>query len=82
MTVLEWVTQRRMAEVRGRLRETDEDVGIVAERVGYLDPVYFARLFRREHGVSARAFRRQASEPGSERAPATARAARPAVTGD
>lgn len=58
MTVLEWLTQRRMAEARRRLRETDEDVAIVAERVGYLDAAYFARLFRREHGVSARAFRR------------------------
>lgn len=58
MTVLEWLTERRMAEARRRLRDTDEDVAIVAERVGYLDPAYFARLFRREHGVSARAFRR------------------------
>ena len=58
MTVLEWLTERRMAEARRRLRDTDEDVAIVAERVGYLDPAYFARLFRREHGVSPRAFRR------------------------
>jgi AraC-like DNA-binding protein len=58
MTVLEWLTERRMAEARRRLRDTDEDVSIVAERVGYLDPAYFARLFRREHGVSPRAFRR------------------------
>jgi AraC-like DNA-binding protein len=70
MTVLEWITQRRMAEARRRLRETDEDVGIVAERIGYLDPAYFARLFRREHGVSARVFRRKANEHGTERAPA------------
>ena len=57
MTVLEWLTQRRMAEARRRLAETDENVSVVADRVGYPDPAYFARLFRREHGVSARAFR-------------------------
>jgi len=57
MTVLEWLTQRRMAEARRRLAETDENVAVVADRVGYPDPAYFARLFRREHGVSARAFR-------------------------
>jgi AraC family transcriptional activator of pobA len=57
MTVLEWITERRMEEARRRLRETDEDVSIVAERVGYEDPAYFARVFRRIHGMPARAFR-------------------------
>lgn len=58
MTVLEWLTERRMAEARRRLHETDEDVAIVGERVGYRDPAYFARLFRRVHGASPRSFRR------------------------
>jgi AraC family transcriptional activator of pobA len=57
MTVLEWLTERRMAEARRRLHETDEDVAIVGERTGYLDPAYFARRFRRAHGISARAYR-------------------------
>jgi AraC-like DNA-binding protein len=47
-----------MAEARRRLHETDEDVAIVGERVGYCDPAYFARLFRRIHGTSPRSFRR------------------------
>jgi AraC-like DNA-binding protein len=59
MTVLEWITERRMEEARRRLRETDEDISIVAERAGYEDPAYFSRVFRRVHGVSARAFRNQ-----------------------
>ncbi|HEY2028347.1 MAG TPA: AraC family transcriptional regulator [Myxococcales bacterium] len=58
MTVLEWITARRMEEARRRLRETDEDIAIVAERVGYGDAAYFARVFRRVHGLSARAFRK------------------------
>jgi AraC family transcriptional activator of pobA len=58
MTVLQWLTERRMAEARRRLHETDEDVAIVGERVGYCDPAYFARLFRRVHGTSPRSFRR------------------------
>jgi AraC-like DNA-binding protein len=57
MTVLEWITERRMEEARRRLRETDEDVSIIAERAGYEDPAYFARVFRRVHGISARTFR-------------------------
>jgi AraC-like DNA-binding protein len=58
MTVLQWLTERRMADARRRLHETDEDVAIVGERVGYRDPAYFARLFRRVHGASPRSFRR------------------------
>jgi AraC-like DNA-binding protein/mannose-6-phosphate isomerase-like protein (cupin superfamily) len=57
MTVLEWITERRMAEARRRLRETDEDIAIVAERVGYHDATYFIRLFRRAHQTTPRAFR-------------------------
>lgn len=57
MTVLEWITERRMAEARRRLRETDEDIAIVAERVGYRDATYFIRQFRRAHQVTPRSFR-------------------------
>ena len=59
LTVLSLITERRMEEARRRLRETDEDVSIVAERAGYADPAYFARVFRRMHGMSARAFRKR-----------------------
>jgi AraC-like DNA-binding protein len=58
MTVLQWLTERRMTEARRRLHETDEDVAIVGERVGYPDAAYFARVFRRVHGASPRSFRR------------------------
>jgi AraC family transcriptional activator of pobA len=58
LTVLEWLTERRMAEARRRLDETDEDVAIIGERVGYLDPAYFARRFRAAHGVSPRGYRK------------------------
>ena len=61
MTVLEWLTDRRMAEARRRLQETDEDVAIIAERVGYRDATYFARLFSRTHGISPRTYRRRLS---------------------
>src|SRR5262249_11940974 len=57
MTVLERLTERRLAEARRRLQYSDEDVAIVAERVGYEDPSYFTRRFRRAHGASPRAFR-------------------------
>jgi AraC family transcriptional activator of pobA len=58
LTVLQWLTERRMAEARRRLRETDEDITIIGERVGYLDPAYFARRFQRAHAMSPRAYRK------------------------
>lgn len=57
MTVLQWITERRMADARRRLQQTDEEISIIAERVGYADPAYFTRLFRRAHGRSPREFR-------------------------
>ncbi|OBF86026.1 AraC family transcriptional regulator [Mycobacterium sp. 852002-51163_SCH5372311] len=57
-TVQEWIVERRMAEARGLLSETDLPVAEVARRVGVPDPGYFSRLFTRAHGISPRNWRR------------------------
>ena len=57
MTVLEWIQERRLAEARRRLRETDEDIAIVADRVGFSDATYFIRQFRRAHQMTPREWR-------------------------
>ena len=49
-TVQEWITERRMAQARRLLAETDQTVEQIGRNVGYADPVYFVRLFRRSHG--------------------------------
>jgi AraC family transcriptional activator of pobA len=51
-TVQDWIVERRMAQARRLLVETDLTVGEIASRVGYADPGYFTRLFRRMHGVT------------------------------
>ncbi|OBI18927.1 AraC family transcriptional regulator [Mycobacterium sp. E2327] len=56
-TVQEWIVERRMAEARTLLTETDLPIAEVAGRVGIGDPGYFSRLFRRTHGTSPRAWR-------------------------
>ncbi|ORC12597.1 helix-turn-helix transcriptional regulator [Mycobacterium kansasii] len=56
-TVGEWIMERRMAEARGLLADTDLPVSEVARRVGVGDPGYFSRLFGRIHGASPRQWR-------------------------
>jgi AraC-like DNA-binding protein len=52
-----WIIAFRMAEARRRLLHSDEQVDIVAERVGYADTTHFIRLFRRTHGMTPAAWR-------------------------
>jgi AraC-like DNA-binding protein len=56
-TVGEWIIERRMAEARSLLSDTELPVGEIARRVGMADPGYFSRLFRRTHGSSPREWR-------------------------
>ena len=63
LTVLEWISERRLDEARRRLRESDEDIAIVAERVGYTTADHFIRQFRRAHGMPPGAWRRALSVP-------------------
>lgn len=59
----EWIIERRMAEARVLLTETDLPVAEVARRVGMHDPGYFSRLFGRAHGTSPRNWRNRTA-PG------------------
>ncbi|BBX98135.1 helix-turn-helix transcriptional regulator [Mycobacterium lacus] len=56
-TVQEWIIERRMAEARELLAETDLPVAEIARRVGVPDPGYFSRQFSRTHGTSPREWR-------------------------
>ena len=56
-TVQEWIAERRLAEARRLLVETDLAVEEVGRRVGYVDAGYFVRSFRRAHGTTPLAWR-------------------------
>lgn len=56
-TVGDWITERRMAHARRLLVETGLSVEEVGRAVGMPDPSYFARQFRRVHGLSPRGWR-------------------------
>jgi AraC-like DNA-binding protein/mannose-6-phosphate isomerase-like protein (cupin superfamily) len=56
-TVADWITHRRMAEARKLLADTDLTAQQVAWGVGYQDPAYFSRRFRKVHGTAPSAWR-------------------------
>jgi AraC-like DNA-binding protein len=56
--LLEWITERRMTEVRRLLRETDLPLAVVASRTGLRDASYLVRRFRDRYDVTPEAWRR------------------------
>ncbi|MEV4004834.1 AraC family transcriptional regulator [Actinomadura sp. NPDC049753] len=56
--LLEWITERRMIEVRRMLRETDLPLDAVAARTGLRDATYLVRRFRNRYGVTPQRWRR------------------------
>jgi AraC-like DNA-binding protein len=57
-TLLEWITERRMIEVRRMLRETDLPLGVVASRTGLRDAAYLVRRFRQRYDITPERWRR------------------------
>jgi AraC family transcriptional activator of pobA len=53
----ELVTERVMVEAARLLRYTDLTVGQIAYRVGFTDPLYFSRAFKRQTGSSPQSYR-------------------------
>ena len=51
-TVQDWITDRRMVEARRLLAGSTFTMAEIGRRVGYADAGYFARVFRRVHGVT------------------------------
>lgn len=56
--LLEWITERRMIEVRRMLRETDLPLDAVAARTGLRDATYLVRRFRNRYGITPQRWRR------------------------
>ena len=63
--LLEWITERRMTEVRRLLRETDLPLGIVAGRTGLRDATYLVRRFRKRYGTTPERWRRSQRQLGA-----------------
>lgn len=59
LSPLGFVEQRRMLLAAQLLDLTSRPIGSVAAEVGYPDPLYFSARFRRQYGLSPRAYRRR-----------------------
>ncbi len=57
-SVLEWIDESLMMSAKMMLRNTDLTISEVAERLGILDPSYFARRFKQLTKISPSEFRR------------------------
>lgn len=60
---LAYVQQLRIAEAKRRLERTEDSVEAIGWRVGYEDPAFFRRLFKRLTGVTPGQYRRQLQIP-------------------
>ncbi len=58
-SVKDWITERRMAEARRLLQESQASIKRIGQAVGYVDPAYFARHFRQRHGIPPLLWREQ-----------------------
>jgi len=58
LTFMSYLSRIRMEKAKQLLRETDLSVSDIARQVGYNDPNYFSRVFRRTEGVSPLVYRR------------------------
>lgn len=62
-SVQEWIRRVRLREAAALLRSTSLRVGEIAHLVGYADPLYFSRVFRREFGVAPRSYAQSVLRP-------------------
>lgn len=66
---LEYVQRLRVEDAKRRLERTVDPVDDIAWRVGYEDPAFFRRLFRRTVGMAPGAYRKRFSIPDFARRP-------------
>jgi AraC-like DNA-binding protein len=60
---LQYLARWRMAKAAQWLRETDDSLPQIAERVGYVSAVAFNKAFKRWHGIGPGEYRRSQTRP-------------------
>ena len=60
-TITKYITQLRMARAAELLEDTDMQIQAIAKEVGYSDQNYFARIFKKQTGLSPGEYRSKGS---------------------
>ena len=58
-TPIDWLRRERINHARRRLLESGDSVKQISEQVGYNDPFFFSRDFKRYTGVAPKDYRNQ-----------------------
>jgi transcriptional regulator GlxA family with amidase domain len=59
MTAIDYVQRLRVEDAKRRLERSDDSVDDISWRVGYEDPAFFRRLFKRTTGMAPGAYRKR-----------------------
>lgn len=70
LTPIAYVQRLRIEDAKRRLERTDDSVEEIGWRVGYEDPAFFRRLFKRTVGMAPSAYRKRFQIPEFVRGPA------------
>lgn len=57
LTIMDYLTKVRLEEAKKLLRNPRYNIDDIAEKLGYNDPSYFSKVFRRKEGMSPSKFR-------------------------
>ena len=63
-TPTQYLLSLRISNAQSLLESTSCNVTEIAEIVGYNNPLYFSRLFKKQNGVSPSLFRKQVQREG------------------
>ena len=58
ITFIEYLTRVRIEEARRLLFQTSMSIQEITQRVGYVDPSYFSRVFKKVTGMTPNRYRR------------------------
>ena len=67
MSPYAYILQLRMEKASELLALTDIPVAEISQRVGFDDPLYFSRMFRKRYGVCPKVFRKETSRNAPRR---------------
>jgi AraC-like DNA-binding protein len=64
ISLSEFISNLRMEEARRLLSDTNLPIRDVAAKIGFNDSFYFTRIFKKQHGLSPRQYRKMKVSPG------------------